>query len=73
LLAASELTPELPGLQELTGKSWNLAFLRDSWTRELAARLGLKLVAAGLSAVELDRARTLAVEKYDAARWNRRR
>jgi len=63
----------LPGLQELTGKSWNLAFLRDSWTRELAARLGLKLVAAGLSAAELDRTRTLAVEKYDAARWNRRR
>lgn len=73
LLAASELTPELPGLQELTGKGWNLAFLRDSWTRELAARLGLKLVVAGLSAAELDRTRTLAVEKYDAARWNRRR
>ena len=73
LLAASELTPELPGLKELTGKSWSLAFLRDSWTRELAARLGLKLVEARLSAAELDRARTLAVERYDAGRWNRRR
>jgi lipoate-protein ligase A len=73
LLAASELTPELPGLKELTGKSWSLAFLRDSWTRELAARLGLKLVEACLSAAELDRARTLAVERYDAGRWNRRR
>jgi lipoate-protein ligase A len=73
LLAASELTPELPGLAELTGKSWNLAFLRDSWTREIASRLGLKLVEAGLSAAELDHTRTLAVEKYDAARWTRRR
>jgi lipoate-protein ligase A len=73
LLAASGLTPELPGLKELTGKSWDLAFLRDSWTRELATRLGLALVEAGLSAAELDRARTLAVEKYDAACWNRRR
>jgi lipoate-protein ligase A len=73
LLAASTLTPELPGLKELTGQSWTAAFLRDSWTRELASRLGLTLREGGLSAAELDRVRTLAVEKYDSARWNRRR
>jgi lipoate-protein ligase A len=73
LLAASTLTPELPGLKELTGRRWTVAFLRDSWTRELASRLGLSLRQEGLTAAELDRVRTLAVEKYDSARWNRRR
>ncbi len=73
LLASSSLTPELPGLKELTGQSWSVAFLRDSWARELASRLGLTIQEGGLSAMELDRVRTLAVEKYDSTRWNRRR
>jgi lipoate-protein ligase A len=73
LLAASRLTPELPGLAELTGHRWTVAILRDCWTREVASRLGLTLQKEGLSAAELDRVRTLAVEKYDSARWNRRR
>ena len=73
LLAASRLTPELPGLEELTGRRWSLDILRNSWAGELNSRLGLVTCEGRLTAAELDRVRTLAVEKYDAARWNRRR
>ena len=73
LLAASPAAPELAGLLELTGNSPSPTELIAPWSRELAFQLRLHLRAAPLDETERERVRTLAVEKYDTAAWNRRR
>jgi lipoate-protein ligase A len=73
LLARSASAPELSGLAELTGKSWQAADLVGPLRREIATRLGLALNEGRLSDTEMDRVRTLAIEKYDSAAWNTRR
>ena len=73
LLARSPHASDLSGLAELTLRPWDLAELRKLWRRELATRLGLSLVAQGLSAAELDQVRTLAIEKYGTSQWTARR
>lgn len=73
LLARSAKAPELLGLAELTGKLWPASELVGPWRREIATRLGLALNEGRLSDTELDRVRTLAIEKYDSVAWNSRR
>jgi lipoate-protein ligase A len=73
LLARSAAAPELPGVLQLRGSCPSLAEIREPWAREMAFQLALSLAARPLSGLELDRVRTLAVEKYDSTVWNRRR
>lgn len=73
LLAASPAAPELPGIMQLRGSCPPLTDIRDGWAREMAFQLGLTLEMQSLGDLEWDRVRTLTVEKYDSAAWNRRR
>lgn len=73
LLARSSAAPELPGIQQLRGSYPATAQLIGPWARELAFQLGLVLEERPLSGPQLQRVRTLAVEKYDSNAWNRRR
>jgi lipoate-protein ligase A len=73
ILARSDQAPELQGMRELAGKSVSTSAVIGPWRGELATRLRLDLVSQGLSAAELVRVRTLAVERYDTTRWNKRR
>lgn len=73
LLARSDAAPELPGVLQLRGSCPTLAEICEPWAREMAFQLALSLAARPLGERELDRVRTLAVEKYDSATWNRRR
>jgi lipoate-protein ligase A len=73
LLAQSDRASELPGIRELAGKSLPTSVVIGPWRLELATRLRLDLFPQGLSDAELARVRTLAVERYDTTRWNKRR
>jgi lipoyl(octanoyl) transferase len=73
LWARSAQAPELPGIEEQTGKQLNQGEFADAWQRQLAARLRLEFESGGLTERELQEVRSLTVEKYDGARWNRRR
>ena len=73
LLARSPHAPELPGLLELTGRKLEKEPLVERWTTQIAARLGLELLPGKLSDLELDRVRTLTLEKYSGFGWTERR
>jgi lipoate-protein ligase A len=73
LWAGSPQAPELPGIEELTGNRVNQAEFTMAWRLRLIEAFGLELDRRGLTSTELDLVRSLAVEKYDCARWNRRR
>ncbi len=73
LLARSPHAPELPGLLELTGRRLDKEPLAELWMAQIAARLGLDLTPGKLSDLELDRVRTLTLEKYSGFGWTERR
>jgi len=73
LLAASPRAPELPGIAEQTGKDLDPGPLIECWGREICERLHLTPAVGKPTAVELANVRSLALEKYSAASWNRRR
>jgi lipoate-protein ligase A len=73
LLARSGAAPQLAGLSELTGNQWLAEDVLEPWRREIAGRLNVALEPQPLTPLELDRVRQLVIEKYDTARWNRRR
>jgi lipoate-protein ligase A len=73
LLAASPYAPQLPGIMELRRKSFPPSEVIDGWSTAIAQRLKLSPTAGKLSDLELDRARTLTLEKYATASWNLRR
>jgi lipoate-protein ligase A len=73
LLTRSGAAPQLAGLSELTGNEWRAEGIIEPWRREIASRLNVALEPQSLRASELDRVRQLVIEKYDTARWNRRR
>jgi lipoyl(octanoyl) transferase len=73
LLARSPHAPEVPGLLELTGRKLEKEPLVERWTAQIAARLGLELLPGKLSELELDRVRTLTLEKYSGFGWTERR
>jgi lipoate-protein ligase A len=73
LLAASPNAPELPGIAELTGRKLDPKSLIDLWGQEICKRLDLTPAIDKPTEVELAGVRSLALEKYDTARWNQRR
>ncbi|MEX0675857.1 MAG: biotin/lipoate A/B protein ligase family protein [Pirellulales bacterium] len=73
LLAATPRAPELPGILDLCDKSPDLARLIESWGIEIGEQLRLAPAPGRLTEVELDKVRTLALEKYGTAGWNERR
>ncbi len=73
LLERSPQAPELPGIEELTGKRPNEGDLISAWRQELGRELGLAFEAQELSAGEWGAAKALTLEKFDTALWNRRR
>lgn len=73
LLARSAQAPELPGILDLTGKRLSEGELIEAWQHELGKGLGLVFEPGGLSTGEREDAKTLALEKFDAAIWTRRR
>lgn len=73
LLATSPRAPELAGILELCGKSPEQQLLVESWATAIGERLGLAPIAGRLTESELDKVRALALEKYGAAGWNKRR
>ncbi len=73
LMARSPHAPELPGILELTGKKLEREPVVETWVRHIAAGLGLELASGKLSELELDRVRTLTLEKYSGFGWTERR
>ncbi|REJ67899.1 MAG: lipoate--protein ligase family protein [Planctomycetota bacterium] len=73
LLAQSAAAPELPGLRETSGREIDVPRLIEDWSRILAARLGLRLVAATLGDDEMATAEQLATTKFASSAWLRRR
>jgi len=73
VLAASAAAPELPGIEELTGRSLAATALSKIWANRIAARLPLEL-SGGVLPPQLEReAEALAVAKYADSAWTRRR
>jgi lipoate-protein ligase A len=73
LLRAAKAAPELPGLADVSGASFDEAELLAGWLAVLAERMNLALTPAPLSADELGRAAVLAQEKYRSLKWTGRR
>ncbi|MBI3838278.1 MAG: lipoate--protein ligase family protein [Planctomycetia bacterium] len=73
LWARSPQAPELPGIEELAGKRLNHAEFIADCQQQLGTGLRLDFEPRGLTATEQQLVRSLAVEKYDTAGWNRRR
>lgn len=73
LLSASPFAPELPGLEQLTGRFWS----GEEWSERLAAGLGsafaLDLFQEHLTDEERARATELVRDKYGNASWNLRK
>jgi lipoate-protein ligase A len=73
LWAGSPLAPELPGIEELTGKQVNQAEFATACRLQLANGLHLEFEARGLTSAEQQMVESLAVDKYGSAPWTRRR
>jgi lipoate-protein ligase A len=73
LLATSPQAPELPGIEELTGKKLDPLELAAKWQGRLAARLGLAWRERPISSVERERATSVQLEKFGAEAWTDRR
>ncbi len=73
LLQRSDAVRELPGIAELTGVQLSADLLAAAWQTHLQTSLGIEWQPAELTLAERDQVRTLAIEKYDTAAWNRRR
>ncbi len=73
LLSRSQAAPELPGINELTGRLIQADELRDAWQPYFTKRVGLKFhldrAGAGLLAIAKD----LSVGKFSADHWTMRR
>lgn len=73
LFRASAAAPELPGIEDLSGRKIDPIALREVWTTALSSRLDLTWEPGSLTLAERERARTLAAEKFATAAWNERR
>ncbi len=69
LLRASHVAPELPGLQELTGKSIAPDELIKSWSPRMAASLSLRHRKEDLEQPEIEQARRLVHFRHGQADW----
>lgn len=73
LLRQSPWTPELPGIEELTGKCLAEQELSDQIVRELAAAIGWSVEPGEWTSAELAATVTLRAEKFGHASWNDKR
>ncbi len=73
LLRASEFAPELPGLNELTGRSVSASECADCFIRHLGNELDFDFQPEPLTRPERDRVAEIASTRYAAEKWNRRR
>jgi lipoate-protein ligase A len=73
LLAASPLTPELPGLSDLTAAPADTAFWAERLSRRFPEALGLQPEPSGWPEPLLARARVLEAGVYRNLAWTRRR
>jgi lipoate-protein ligase A len=73
ILARSPHAPEVSGVWEVAGKKLFHEPIAERWAQSIAQRLHLNLVDGRLSELELDSARTLALEKYTAGTWTQKR
>jgi lipoyl(octanoyl) transferase len=73
ILNRSGAAPELPGLAQQVAPGAAGATIVPKWSAAIARHLNLNLESSGLNSVLLDAVRTLALEKYSAESWTRRR
>ncbi len=73
LLRSSPAAPELPGIEDLCGRTIGPDELGRRWLGRLAARLGWRWRRDLLSGAERRAAEALVAGKYGDAAWNRRR
>jgi lipoate-protein ligase A len=73
LLAASPHAPNLPGLQQLTGRRLLIPRIRSAIESEFARQTGWQLMAGEWPAVDRQRIEKLAAEKYRSPTWNLKR
>jgi lipoate-protein ligase A len=73
LLARSQAAPELPGIQELTGRLFTPSEVSSAITSEFARATGWEITAGSWTSEELDTVAELEVTKYAHASWNEKR
>ena len=73
LLRRSRAAPELPGIEDQTGRTIVIAELLRGWQRRLADRLGLRWVASAVEDAEARRGEELRIGKFECPAWNCRR
>lgn len=73
LLAASEASPELPGIRELTSRTIDVDRLVDQLSAKLAVICGVQWSVGGLTFGEMSACRPLLEEKFSAKDWTERR
>jgi hypothetical protein len=73
LLAASNYTPALPGIQELTGRRLAVAETADAVRKEFGRQTGWDLKAAAWTPEENCRIEELVRTKYGREGWKDRR
>jgi lipoate-protein ligase A len=73
LLAASPVTPELPGIAELTGRRLSAEELRAAVAEHLGRQTGWTILPGDWTPTERRRAAELAAARYASAAWNAKR
>jgi lipoate-protein ligase A len=73
ILRASAAAPEIAGLCDLTGRSFDEEQLRLAWQARAAERLTLRLVEGEIKNEEQALAEQLARDKYSTPAWNEKR
>jgi lipoate-protein ligase A len=73
LLAASPVTPQLPGIGEMAGRTISADELRPSILESLVRHHGWQLIASDWSEHERRGIEELVTEKFTAVRWNEKR
>jgi len=73
LLAASPCAPELPGLQELSGRAVSAQDVASALVRELSRRLGFDAANQSLTDAELATADRTRQSKYASLDWTAKR
>lgn len=69
LLGRSPAAPELPGLEELTGRTWPVGELIHSWQECLTQTLGLRWRKEDLTGEEKSEVARIVAEKYADPHW----
>jgi lipoate-protein ligase A len=73
LLAQSEFTPNLPGIQELTGTLLTPTQLQDAVVRAFTEATGWRMCASEWDAGEMQQNDEMSRAKYATTAWNERR